>query len=595
MPLAARALVFSLLIALTAPLRAAVWQWSVPDGEARAYLWIPENCARVRGLVVANHNMVEQGILEHPAMRDTLARLGFAQLWVVPYLDATFDFNQGAGEHFDRVVAALADASGYDELRRAPVVPLGHSACATFPWNFAAWAPDRTLALISYKGDAPRTTLTGNGKPRIDWGGRSIDGIPALMVMGQYEWWEDRLAPAFAFQAAHPASPVAVLADAGRGHFDYADRTVAFLARFIEKAAAARLPADGSEKLVPINPRDGWRVDRWRLDAPPAAPAAPHADYAGDPAAAFWCFDEEMARATEAIYAEQRGKLPQLLGVADLESPVALGNGEPVTPRFLPEADGLTFRLRAGFLDTVPAYSSKATLWTGLPVGSTLGHAAAGGPVTLARIVGPFVQLAPDTFRVAYGRAEYTANRRNHDLWLVAAHPGDTRHRAIVQQARVRVAPVKHGVRQTITFPAIPDQSAGVAALCLAATSDAGLPVSYYVREGPAEIDGDTLRFTAVPPRAKLPLQITVVAWQFGRTAQPAVQTATPVERVFHLLPAPARAKKDSGTFRPAQLLRCARPTDRHGPPGCLPSASPPPAASTSLPERVRSLGQARR
>ncbi len=524
------------------PLRAAVWQWSVPDGEARAYLWIPENCPFVRGLVVANHNMVEQGVLEHPAMRDTLARLGFAQLWVVPYLDATFDFNQGAGEHFDRVVAALAETSGYDELRRAPVVPFGHSACATFPWNFAAWAPERTLALISFKGDAPRTTLTGNGKPRIDWGDRTIDGIPALMVMGQYEWWEDRLAPAFAFQAAHPDSPVAVLADAGRGHFDYADRTVAFLARFIEKAAAVRLPADGAEKLVPVNPRDGWRIDRWRIDGPPTAPAAPYADYAGEARVAFWCFDEEMARATEAIYAEQREKLPQLLGVADHESPVAQGNGEPVTPRFLPEADGLTFRLRAGFLDTVPATSGKAALWTGLPVGAALGHAAGGGPITLSRIVGPFVQLAPDTFQLRFGRAEHTANRRNHDLWLVAAHPGDEHHRGIVQQAMVRVAPVTDGAKQTIDFPAIPGQTLGAATLKLGATSDAGLPVSYYVLEGPAEIEGDTLRFTAVPPRAKFPVKITVVAWQFGRAPEPRVNTAARVERVFHLLPRSAPA-----------------------------------------------------
>ena len=34
---------------------------------------------------------------------------------------------------------------------------------ATFPWNFAAWNPERTLAIISYHGDAPRTNLTGYG------------------------------------------------------------------------------------------------------------------------------------------------------------------------------------------------------------------------------------------------------------------------------------------------------------------------------------------------------------------------------------------------------------------------------------------------
>ncbi len=526
------------------PLRAAVWQWSAPDGDARAYLWIPENCGRVRGVVVSSHNMVEQGILEHPTMRETLGRLGFAELWVVPYLDATFDFNTGAGERFDRIVSALAAASGYDELATAPVVPLGHSACATFPWNFAAWAPERTLALISYKGDAPRTTLTGNGRKRIDWGDRGIAGVPALMVMGQYEWWEDRLAPAFEFMAAHPDCPVAFLADTGRGHFDYSDRTVAFLAGFIEKAAAARLPASDasagaptSAKLRPVDPRTGWRIDRWHPDAPPAAPTAPFADYAGDARTAFWCFDEEMARATEAIHAEGRGKMPALLSVTDVGQPPEKGNGEPVTPRFLPEDDGITFRIHAAFLDHVPDNSPKGALWTGLPVGAALTRPEGVGPVTLARIVGPFVQTGPETFRLEFGRAEYTANRRNHDLWLVASHPGDDHVRGIVQQAMVHAAPRSEGAPQTIVFPAIPDQRVGAASsLELAATSSAGLPVSYYVREGPAEIHGSTLRFTAIPPRAGFPLRITVVAWQFGRDGAHAVRTATPVEQSFQLL-----------------------------------------------------------
>ncbi len=541
MPFLARFLSFA-LFGLSS-LRAAVWQWSVPDGEARAYLWIPEDCPRVRGVVVASHNMVEQGILEHPAMRGTLSRLGFAELWVVPYLDATFDFNRGAGEHFQRVVDVLAAESGYDELARAPVIPLGHSACATFPWNFAAWAPERTLALISYHGDAPRTTLTGNGHRRIDWGGRSIAGIPGLMVMAQYEWWEDRLAPAFEFMAAHPDCPVAFLADTGRGHFDYAGRTVGFLARFIEKAAAARLPAeartDGPVALRPVDPRTGWRIDRWHPDAPPVAPAAPWADYRGAPGTAFWCFDEEMARATEAIHAAERGKLPSLLVITAGDQPLEQGNGEPVTPRFLPEADGLSFRLQATFLDKVAGNSPKGALWTGLPVGSPLGHATDGGPITLSRIVGPFVQTGPDSFRLQFGRAEYTANGRNHDLWLVAAHPGDERYRGIVQQAMVRAAPNTEGVPQTIDFPAIGDQPAGRAGLKLAATSSAGLPVCYYVLEGPAEIDGDILRFTAIPPRAKFPLKVTVVAWQFGRAAEPRVRTAQRCERSFLLVSAP--------------------------------------------------------
>jgi hypothetical protein len=357
------------------------------------------------------------------------------------------------------------------------------------------------------------------------------------MVMGQYEWGEDRLTPAFDFQAAHPDCPVAFLADAGRGHFDYADRTVAFVAKFIEKAAAARLTTDGA--LRPVDPKSGWRIDRWHRDAPPAAPAVPHADYRGDTRQAFWCFDEEMAKETEAIYYEHRRKLPVLLSVTDGRQLAEDGNGEPVLPRFLPEADGLTFHLKASFLLSVPGNSPKGALWTALPVNAAL--ATPDGDIGLSRIVGPFVQTGPDTFRLQFGRAEYTDHRRNHDLWVVAAFPGNQHCRGIVQQAMIHAAPNTEGAPQTITFPAIPDQAAGTATLKLAATSDSGLPVSYYVREGPAEIDGDILRFTPVPPHARLPTDITVVAWQFGRSLEPHVQTAPRAEQTFRLLAPPER------------------------------------------------------
>jgi hypothetical protein len=512
----------------------------MPDGDARVYLWIPPDCQRVRGVVFANHNMIEQGILEHPAMRQTLAKLGFAEVWGVPYFDLKFDFNKGSGEHFEKTMAALADLSGYDELRVAPVVPLGHSACATYPWNFAAWNPGRTLAVLSVHGDAPQTLLTGYGGPNADWGTRAIDGVPSLMVMGEYEWNDLRLCPASVFLAKHPNTPLAFLCDAGRGHFDYADRTVGFLAQFIEKAAAARLPADAAAgspgQLKPINPQEGWRIDRWRKNAPPAAPTAPWSAYAGNPDEAFWCFDEEIAKKSEAIYAQQRGKKPQLLSVGvENDDPELLekGCGEPVNLRFLPDADGVTFHLKAKFLDRVPEQNGKATLWTGLPAGTPLEHAQ--GPIDISWIVGPAAKVGPGTFKIQFGRAEYTENRRNNDIWFVASNPGDESHKSIVQQAMLRFGPNKEGVPQRIEFPGIQDRKAGEKSLKLNARSDSGLPVSYYVLEGPAEVEGDVLKFTPIPPRAKYPVKVTVVVWQWGKGSEPKVKTAERVERSFYL------------------------------------------------------------
>jgi len=295
------------LLLLSTTSFAAEWQWSVPytSGSVsppRAFLWIPSDCRHVRAVMVAQRNMIEQGILEHPIMRKTLSELGIAEVWLVPPMDGVFRFDQGAGDRLTRILKNLAEVSGYEELNTAPLIPMGHSACASFPWNCAAWNPTRTLAILSVHGDAPLTSMTGSGHPNPNWGSRNIDGIPGLMVMGEYEWLEGRLTPALGYEAGHPAAPIAFLCDAGHGHFDYSDQLISFLAMFIRKAAAARLPADGTNHLIAVDPRNGWRIDRWRPNLPPTAPAAPYANYQGNPNEAFWCFDQEMADATERYY-----------------------------------------------------------------------------------------------------------------------------------------------------------------------------------------------------------------------------------------------------------------------------------------------------
>lgn len=81
------------------------------------------------------------------------------------------------------------------------------------------------------------------------------------------------------------------------------------------------------------------------------------------------------------------------------------------------------------------------------------------------------------------------------------------------------------------TFPGIEDVREGVESVSLEAVSDCGLPIYYYVKEGPAELQDNRLVFTKIPPRSKFPVKVTVVAWQYGIAGQ--VQTAEPVERSF--------------------------------------------------------------
>lgn len=518
---------------------AAEWQWSVPVNEVissetkdhpRAFLWIPPDCKHVRAVVVGQHNMQEEQIFEHPRFRAALGELGFAEIWVTPGFDLFFRFDRGAGEAFNGMMKALAAESGYSELETVPVVPMGHSAAASYPWNFAVWAPDRTLCALSISGQWP--FYQDQNTP--DWGARTPDGVPGLVTMGEYEDAGGRASVGLGQRVEHPMLPLSMLQEPGGGHFDASDEKIEYLALYLKKAAQYRLGADA--KLKPVDPtKTGWLVDRWRRNDPPAAPAAPVGKYMGDPKQAFWFFDGELAKATDNFEAMHRGKKVDVIGF--------IQNGQTLKPdpkahakyfpKFLPMDDGLTIKLAPIYLETMP--DGGPDRWAGIPVGSPVGHGTA--PITLKRICGSVAQTGPDAWSIRFNRVGMNNAKRSADFWLIASHPGDDEYRSMVQQCDVRFwLQNKNGADQVITFPPIPDQKAGMTSLKLTATSSAGVPVYFYVREGPADmVDNNTMKFTSIPVRAKFPVKVTVVAWQWGRSIEPRLKTAEPVERTFSI------------------------------------------------------------
>jgi hypothetical protein len=512
---------------------AQVWQWSVAvdsvlsaetNDHPRAYLWIPENCRQVQAVVFAQHNMIEEGMLEHTLFRKTMSELGIAEVWVTPGINMPFDFNQDAGEDFNRMMQLLAEVSGYSELITVPVIPLGHSAYASFPWNFAAWNPQRTLALLSIHGDAPQTNLTGYGKANVDWGKRNIDGVPALFIMGEYEWWEDRITPAFNYIAQHPKSVISLFGDAGHGHFDYSDEMIAYVCMFIKKAAQKRLPSSMSihkpNILNNIKPEEGWLMDRWRKDSLPLASAAPYALYKGDRRVASWVFDKEMANATEKFYTEARNKQQQYIGF--------MQNANVIQPdkshanynlKFKPLADGVSFHLRAFFSDTTKLKAAEKFTNT---------------PLLISRICGPVQKLNDTTFQLNFNRLGFNNTKRSFDIWLLAHNKGDETFKSAVQQLNMKVPSQNNdGVEQVILFDSIPNHLVTTKSINLNASSSAGLSVHFYVQVGPAFVEGSTLRLTKIPPRSKFPIPVTVVAWQYGVAGK--VKTAIPVKRLFFI------------------------------------------------------------
>ena len=521
---------------------AQVWQWSVGvqnarTAGARAFLWVPEDCRKIKAVIVAQNNMEEQSILESPLFRSEMGKLGFAEIWVSPFFDQLFRFNEGAGEIFNGMMNDLAQASGYNELQYAPIIGIGHSAAASWPYYFAAWNPGRTIACISVSGQWPYVR-SPQFSPDI-WGDRNIDFIPSLETMGEYEAANTWSAEGLKERNAHPLMPLSMLACPAEGHFAATEKKIRYLAFYIRKAAQYRLPeqypASGAPQLRPIDPsKSGWLVEKWRKDEKPSVPPAPVGKYKGDTAQAFWFFDKETAEETIQYESSFRGMKAQLLGYEQHQQVLPQRNTHlQVDLKFFPLEDGISFHVKGVFLDTVLGAHPRTSEWTGLPAGSPIGHAVNGPRISIDRVCGPFKKINDSTFQLSLEKG-LPPNPKNYTLVFAATHPGDAIFKPSVQQAQLVIkAGNTEGATQQIMFPAIPNQHASVTAIPLKAISTAGAPVSYYVLQGPAMVKGNRLVLTRIPPRARYPVMITVVAWQYGNTNAPKLQTAAPVSRTF--------------------------------------------------------------
>ena len=280
------------------------WDFQRPisdDGSSGGYfLRLPRGQEQVKAVLYCHQNMTEEVLFRSKMFSSKMDSLGVAmafvqqgsQNWDLSVKDAN---GQTCQERFEQIMQELARETEHPELATCPIIPFGHSAQATFPWNFAAWNPDRTLCIISYHGDAPRTNLCGYGRANVEWGRtRNIDSIPGLMIEGEYEWWEARVRPALAFRMMYPDSRISFLCDAGKGHFDLSEQTQDYIARFIAKA------------LADSRPKGGVYYSRWQEDGTESQ----------DPHDQFWYQDDEMVALTRARYKESLGKQMQYVSAS---------------------------------------------------------------------------------------------------------------------------------------------------------------------------------------------------------------------------------------------------------------------------------------
>ena len=374
------------------------------DGH-KAYLRLPRGGDEVRAVLYCHQNMTEEVLFRSPVFLAEMDKLGVAmafvqrgsQNWDMSVRDAD---GYNCQDRFNAVMSRFAAETSHPELETAPIIPFGHSAQATFPWNFAAFNPGRVLCIVSYHGDAPRTNLCGYGRANVEWGRTAnIDRIPGLMIEGEYEWWEARVNPALAFRMMYPDSRISFLCDAQKGHFDFCEDTQMYIAAFISKALS-------------YNGQGGVLFSRWYADG----------HLTDDPHDCFWYFDEFMRDWTARRYRESVGKKMQYVS-ARLNGKTLVYNPDAHVKITCSSSEEI-LEFEPFFVDSTRNRSCDA-------------HADVKPRVVL--ISGPAVQIGENRFKVDTDYFGRDPERMWRGITFCVEADGDAQYKCAVQEINVTV------------------------------------------------------------------------------------------------------------------------------------------------------------
>ena len=503
--------------------------WS--DGSknsAVANLWIPDDCVKLRGLLILCANVPEEKVASYPAVRAVCAANNLGIVWCSstfmnfarqqPGKKKMSDEYATSVGFLQELLNGLANTSGYAEVATVPWLPIGESGHLLMVDTLVEFSPQRCIAGMWLKNNhlPPKNRQ-----------------VPAFVVYGSAQEWGQtktdirtnwcNITAAYAGvlsdRKAHPSWPLTYMIDGYSGHFDCSDRLADDVARYIDLVAKARLSDDGSAKLRPVNITTGFVADlpvpghEWQ-------PIKPAGTNDGLP----WFFDATSAKEAQSyasINWKAETQLPAFLD--EKGQPLKFDfNGIPDLKTVVIEPDGITFSVRAKMLDQIPEEFAGA--------GAKL--AKTPGEPKMEWLCGPIAPLGNGRFQIYLERAGSTA-------YLAARKEGTVAVRGIVEPLHLNINTLKNqeGKTQTITFDKIPDVVAGTKSVPLVAKSDSGLPVSFYVEVGPAVVKDGKLVFTKLPPRTKFPVTVTVAAWQWGRGTEPKIKTASLVEQTFKILP----------------------------------------------------------
>ena len=495
-----------------------VFQWAVKeDSNQTAYLWIPENCKSIRGLLVLGWNIPEHMFVGHSAIRKACADNG---LGIVLSSDFYFNLHSNSTrlDCLQRQLKILADSSGYPEITTAPLLPIGESGHLLIVQLIMDSLYNRCIAGACMKN--PFFPGTPNGKL-----------IPMINSIGTgYEWsqtdtsgdprtnWNTGLANSYQ-TCAGATKGASILIEAGTGHFECSERMTQFLARYIGLAAKARLKNDTSQTLIPNDLTKGYLAN---LPVPGITNLSiiPYNKATSmQKASMAWYFDSLSAKEAQAIANVNWSAQTQIPSVAagDNDS-VSAFSFNSVTQIYA--VTNSEFSLKPYLLDTIPSVFQKPGV-----AGSPL--AKSPGKPYLDWICGNVQPLGNNRFKVQLSRYGGVNT-------LIVKADSSKGIRYSNQPVYVNFVKNNSGTAQTITFSQIANLKDTAKSIPLVAKSNRGLPVSFYVESGPGIVKENKLVFTKIPPSAKYPIAVTVVAWQWGTCTAPLYKQAT-VKQTFYI------------------------------------------------------------
>ena len=500
---------------------------------ATLYLWIPENCKKLRGLLIMGTNVPEHMLAGHPAIRKACADNDLGIIFSTPsfmnFRKSTSKENKQLNMAQDRktnvaflqqMLNGLAETSGYAEVATVPWLPMGESGHLLMVDALMENSPERCIAGIFIKNNhlPPNNrqvpTLTAFGSAQ-EWS-QDKEDIRSRWnnVVGAYESVRNQ-------RRLNPNWPFSYVIDGTSGHFDCSERLVKYFAHYIDMVSKARLSDDGSATLKPINLEKGFSADLpvpGYENKPIKTYSATDTSYIPAP----WYFDKASAEEAQSIARinwKAATQLPAFLTDSGKIAPFIFNGISKLTPSYLGD-DGLTFSVKGIMLDKIPDNFVGA--------GENLPQAPF-QPI-VEWVSGQFKPLGNSKFRIALDRSwPNTAN------YIGVRQKGNDSIRSIFQPCGLTLPRNTFGTTQKITFNRIPDVVAGAKSIQLFAKSDADLPVEFYVVAGPAIIENCKVVFTKIPPKSKFPISVTVAAWQWGRNTEPKVKMAEIVKQTFYI------------------------------------------------------------